>query len=70
MVDALAAEQMPEIPGHAARWDGFRTDWYEQYVARTGQWLRDRHPLFLAQAAEFFTTWPAPASAPSATTAC
>jgi hypothetical protein len=60
-LDALATEQMPEIPGHAARWDGFRTEWYQQYLVRTRQWLRDRHPLFLAQAAAFLSEWPAPA---------
>lgn len=60
-VDDLAAGQWPEIPGHADRWEGFREDWYDWNIDRTGQWITDRRPIFLAQAATFFTEWPAPA---------
>jgi len=59
-LDALEAEQMPEIPGQAERWEGFQVDWYQAYVARTRQWIIDRHPYFLAHAEKFFAEWPAP----------
>ncbi len=59
-LDALKAEQMPEIPGQAERWEGFQVDWYEVYVERTRRWIIDRHPHFLAHADRFFTEWPAP----------
>jgi len=55
----LAAAQWPEIPGHADRWEGFQTDWYEYNLDRTEQWISDRRPIFLAQADTFFTEWPA-----------
>jgi len=59
-LDAIVAAQMPEIPGQADRWEGFQVDWYEAYVARTRQWIRDRHQYFTAQAVDFFAEWPAP----------
>lgn len=60
-VAELAVEQRPEIPAHAARWEGFQTDWYEDYVTRTEQWLRDRRPIFLAQADSFYNEFGLPA---------
>jgi len=59
-IDALAAAQTPEIPAHAARWEGFRTDWYDSYVVRTKQWLVDRRPIFLAQADSFYSEFSLP----------
>lgn len=59
-LDNVVAEQTPEIPGQAERWEGFRVDWYETYVARTRQWIIDRHPHFTAHAELFFAAWPAP----------
>jgi len=59
-LDALEAEQIPEIPGQAERWEGFQVDWYEAYVDRTRQWIRERHPHFLAHADRFFAVWPTP----------
>ena len=60
-VNNLAAGQQSEIPGHAERWDGFRTDWYNANLARTNQWITDRRPIFLAQADSFFSEFSAPA---------
>jgi len=60
-LDALEAEQIPEIPGQAERWEGFRVDWYEAYIDRTRQWIRERHQHFLAHADRFFAAWPEPA---------
>ena len=57
----LVGGQWPEIPGHADRWEGFRTDWYDYNLERTQQWFTDRRPIFLAQADTFFSEWPAPA---------
>ena len=59
-VDALAAEQLPEIPDHADRWEGFRADWYEGNLDRTRQWLTDRRPVFQAQADAFFSEFSLP----------
>ena len=59
-LDGVVAEQTPEIPGQAERWEGFQVDWYEAYAARTRQWIIDRHPHFRAHAERFFADWPAP----------
>ena len=59
-LDALVAEQWPEIPGQAARWEGFQEDWYAAYVADTQRWLVQRHSHFQDHAANFFQEWPAP----------
>jgi hypothetical protein len=59
-LDAVVAEQAPEIPGQAARWEGFQEDWYAAYVARTRQWITDRQAHFQAHADLFFTEWGAP----------
>ncbi len=60
-IAALAVEQRPEIPGHAARWEGFQTNWYETNVVRTQQWLRNRRPIFVAQADSFSAEFDLPA---------
>jgi len=60
-INNLATEQLPEIPGQADRWQGFRADWYEANLSRTRQWITDRRPIFLAQADSFFNEFPAPA---------
>jgi CotH kinase protein/Lamin Tail Domain/FlgD Ig-like domain len=60
-LDAIVAEQLPEIPGHANRWEGFQADWYDLNVDRTRQWLIDRHPVFLAQADSFYQEFSLPA---------
>ncbi len=59
-VNGLAAVQLPEIPAHADRWEGFRTDWYEANISRTLQWITDRRPIFMTQADSFFTEFDAP----------
>ncbi len=56
----LVNGQQPEIPAHAQRWQGFRSDWYQANAARTAQWITDRRSIFLAQADSFFTEFPAP----------
>jgi len=59
-VNDLAEGQLPEIPAHASRWEGFEDHWYAGNVERTRQWLTDRRPVFLAQADEFFSEFPSP----------
>lgn len=59
-VNALAEGQLPEIPAHAQRWEGFENDWYEANITRTNNWLSDRRPVFLAQADSFFTEFSIP----------
>jgi len=59
-VNALSEGQLPEIPAHAERWQGFENDWYESNLVRTNQWLTDRRPIFLAQADSFFSEFSIP----------
>jgi len=59
-LDDLAAGQLPEIPDHAWRWDGFQADWYEANLARTRNWLTDRRNVFLAQADSFYSEFSLP----------
>ncbi len=59
-VDVLASEQRPEIPGHADRWEGFRTDWYDGNVVHAKQWLTDRRTIFMSQADVFFADFAIP----------
>ncbi len=59
-LDALAGGQFSEIPAHAERWEGFQSDWYDQNLARTRQWLIDRHPIFSAQADSFYSEFSLP----------
>ena len=59
-VNNLAAGQLPEIPVHADRWQGFRADWYEANIERTLQWITDRRSIFLAQADSFFNEFSVP----------
>ena len=60
-VNALSVGQLPEIPAHAQRWQGFENEWYESNLDRTRQWLTNRRPIFLAQADSFFSEFSMPA---------
>ncbi len=59
-VNGLAEDQIPEIPGHAQRWEGFESHWYESNLERTRGWITERRPLFLAQADSFYSEFSMP----------
>lgn len=59
-VNDLSVGQLPEIPAHAVRWQGFETEWYDSNLDRTRQWITNRRPTFLAQADSFYTEFSMP----------
>lgn len=60
-VNELAVGQLPEIPAHANRWEGFEDYWYTANLDRTNQWLTDRRSIFMAQADSFYNEFALPA---------